>query len=50
MKLWRYNNITGYWDYVRDVTEETKKQWTVIFQKDEPNAIFKVSKSKPKTI
>jgi hypothetical protein len=49
LKLWKYNTITGYWNYVRDVTEETKKDWLDVFQKDEPSAIFKVLKNKPKT-
>ena len=48
MKLWKYNKITGYWIYIRSVTEETREQWLSIFQKDEPNEIFKLSKSKPK--
>lgn len=48
MKLWKYNKITGYWVLVRDCAEDTADTWLFIFQKDEPNEIFKLSKTKPK--
>lgn len=46
MKLWRYNAITGYWQFVRSVGEEGL-QWLAIFQQDEPQAVFKLSKKRP---
>jgi hypothetical protein len=47
MKLWKYNPITGYWFYVRDVTEENGLTWLGIFQRDEPTAKYKLAKRKP---
>jgi hypothetical protein len=48
MFLWKYNKITGYWNKERTVTQETADQWLVIFSKDEPNEIFKISKNRPR--
>jgi hypothetical protein len=48
MKLWKYNKITGYWMYIRDVSEYNKSTWLYIYQKDEPNEKFKISKNKPR--
>lgn len=47
LRLWRYNQTTGYWNYERSVTPETAEQWLAVFQKDEPTAYFKVSRHKP---
>jgi hypothetical protein len=49
MALWKYNNTTGFWDYQRDTLKETEKQWLKVFEKQCPNDVFKISKSKPKT-
>ena len=45
--LWKHNPRSGYWDYKRKVTPDTKDQWMTVFQKDEPDAHFVVSKNKP---
>ena len=42
--LWKHNPRSGYWDYKRKVTPDTKDQWMTVFQKDEPDAHFVVSK------
>lgn len=49
IKLWRYNPITGYWDYERDCDDDTADQWLTVFQKDDPEGLFKLSKMKPRT-
>ena len=46
--LWKYNKVTGYWEVMREVTLSTKDEWLSIYQADEPNELFKVSKTKPK--
>lgn len=46
--LWKLNLTTGYWVLVRMCSTETAQQWLVIFQRDEPNDKFKLSKRKPK--
>ena len=46
MTLWKYNKAKGFWDYVRDVTPETKQHWLDIYMKDEPEEIFKVLNQK----
>ena len=46
--LWRYNQVTGYWTHERSCLPETAEQWLAVFQKDEPDAYFKISKHKPK--
>lgn len=50
MYLWKYNTTTGIWRAVRDVTPETADQWLAIWQRDEPNAYFKISKNKPRNV
>jgi hypothetical protein len=45
--LWRYDPITGYWRYVRSCASETALDWLAIFQRDEPNAVFKLSTNRP---
>ena len=47
MKLWKYNAITGYWVYERDVNEDTAKQWLVVFKKAEPDCLFRLARNKP---
>jgi hypothetical protein len=47
LALWRYKPVTGYWAFVRDVTEDTAQQWLAIWQADEPEIEFKISKRKP---
>jgi hypothetical protein len=47
LRLWKLNEVTGYWDYQRTVTPETADEWRRIFQNDEPKATFAVSKNKP---
>ena len=50
LKLWKYNKITGLWKVERAVSEDTKNQWLTVFQNQEPNEFFKISKVKPKTV
>lgn len=49
MKIWQYNQTTGFWNCIREVSEETKDQWLAILQKHAPTEIFKIAKRKPKT-
>jgi hypothetical protein len=49
MKLWKYNKITGLWNFVRSFDiESNAKTYLGIFQRQEPNETFKLSKTKPK--
>ena len=48
LRLWKYNQITGLWDYQRTVTEETQDKWLGIFRQDEPGEYFKISRSTPR--
>lgn len=45
--LWRYNPVTGFWVMVRDSLIENADRWLEIFQGDEPDAHFKLSKTRP---
>ena len=47
IKLWRYNYITGYWQFIRKCEDDVAMQWLAIFQSDSPNDVFKLSKIKP---
>ena len=48
MILWMYNPITGYWKRERTVEPDTADQWLAVFKKAEPDAAFKISRSKPR--
>ena len=48
LMLWKYNKVAGYWQVMRDVQPSTKAEQLALYQKDEPNEVFKVSKIKPK--
>lgn len=45
--LWKYNKTTGYWDMIRDSLIENSEAWLRIFQGDEPEEHFKISKKRP---
>lgn len=47
MKLWKYNKITGLWQFVRSVTADNKDQWLQAFKHYEPMEIFVISQRKP---
>lgn len=52
LKLWRkilnaFDSKYVGWSYVRDVTSETSEKWLAVYKKDEPNAEFVISASKP---
>jgi hypothetical protein len=47
MRLWRYNRITGLWDYQRSCDEETAQQWLGVFRRDEPDETFALAKHRP---
>lgn len=49
IRLWRYNQITGYWRIERTCSRRTADDWLTIFRRDEPNAIFTLSENKPRT-
>ena len=52
LKLWagRITVARGYHFVIeREVTEDTAQQWLKIYRNDEPNVIFIVSATKPKT-
>lgn len=40
-KLYRFNEITGCWVYVRTCQNDNAQEWLKIFQADEPHAKFK---------
>lgn len=48
MNLWRFNPITGFWRIERTCAPETADQWLALFQTDEPNAHFKLSRFSPR--
>lgn len=45
--LWAYNHITGLWKLERKCTPDTEQKWLEIFQRDEPDTAFKLSKNRP---
>lgn len=47
LRLWKFNQHTGLWNYQRTVTPETSDEWLKIFRRDEPRETFKVSANKP---
>lgn len=47
--LWRYDKVIGTWKYERSVEPDTAEQWLGVFQRDEPDAVFKISKNQPRT-
>jgi len=47
LTLWKYNPITGYWVSERNVLPATADQWLAIFERDEPEATFRVASRKP---
>lgn len=49
LQLWKFNKVTGLWVPQRTVTQQTADEWLRIFQRDEPEEIFKVSVNKPRT-
>jgi hypothetical protein len=48
LKLWKYDKIAGYYVFVRSCDKETAENWLKIFQEDEPDEKFVLSKNKPK--
>ena len=48
MNLWRYNPITGCWRMERMCSPDTAQQWLALFQKDEPNVHFALSRFAPR--
>ena len=48
MKLWAYSPITGFWNFIREVTPETAQEWLAVWQKAEPSREFKLSKNRPR--
>lgn len=45
--LWKYNRTTGYWTLCRLCLQMTADNWLKIFQKDEPDEYFILSRRKP---
>ena len=45
--LWRFNPVTGYWHPERACDRDSAQKWLEIYQKDEPEAVFKLSKRRP---
>lgn len=41
-RLYKFNETTGYWVYVRTCDDATALEWLKIFQADEPNTKFKL--------
>lgn len=48
MKLWKYNRVTGFWVHQRNCLDHEADQWLRIFQRDEPEEFFVLSKKEPK--
>jgi hypothetical protein len=49
LQVWKYGRTTGIWRPERAVHEETDaKLWLRIFEKDEPNEYFTLSRNEPK--
>ena len=46
--IWRYDPITGYWRLARNVLKERAQDWLRIWRADEPNAVFKLSRHRPR--
>jgi len=47
MALWRFNERSGLWSHERGVAPEEAVSWVAWFRKNEPDAIFVVSSTKP---
>lgn len=47
MKIWRWNEVTGYWKYERDCYRENTENWLKIFSDDEPGVVFRASNRRP---
>ena len=47
IRLWKYNRVTGLWDYQRTVTPETADQWLAIFTRNAPRETFVLSRKMP---
>lgn len=47
--LWRFDRHIGTWKMEREVNEETKDQWLLIFKKHAPEEEFVVASKKPTT-
>ena len=51
IKLWKYNRATGYFNIVKVIEVEANAiQWLELFQADEPNEYFVLSKIKPRKV
>lgn len=48
IKLWKYNRVTGLWDYQRTCEPGTGRDWLAVFRKDEPSETFILGTRKPK--
>lgn len=46
--LWRYNGTTGYWELARQCAAINSHMWLEVFQRDEPNVSFVLSRRKPR--
>jgi len=47
LSLWKFNRITGYWNHQRVVEKETADRWLLVYQRDEPEEFFKLSRNQP---
>lgn len=47
LKLWKYNEASGQWEYQRNVEPDTADGWLQHFQKHEPRSRFKISATRP---
>jgi hypothetical protein len=45
--LWKYNKTTGLWALQRVCAEWTAENWLGVFQKDDPEEYFILSRRKP---
>lgn len=46
-KLWKYNRITGLWDFQRVCLTENAAQWLKVFRADAPEEFFTVATRRP---
>lgn len=47
--MWRFNKVTGVWVHERAcINKRSAEEWLEIFQRDQPDEIFRISVFKPK--
>ena len=47
-RLWKWNHVTGLWDYGRTCDDATAAEWLARWRAMDPAGIYQASKNKPK--